>query len=80
MPPPQDDFVVLVVLAAILGVVVPILDVNRSNSAEQQLQLALVKDLDDVKGHNFIETFSKRSTKLSTKFKIENEALEEPSM
>lgn len=50
----MDDFVGFGV-AAVVGVFLPILDINIGDTADKKLELALVKDVDEVLGDEVVE-------------------------
>jgi hypothetical protein len=54
-PKVLNYFVVLSV-SAVVGMLLPILDVNVCNTTNQQLKLALVKDIDQICRNEFMET------------------------
>lgn len=55
LPEVLDDLVVLRV-PAVVGVLLPVLDVDVGDTADQQLELALVEDVDQIRGNEFVET------------------------
>jgi hypothetical protein len=54
LPEVLDDFVVFCV-AAVVGVFFPVFDVNVGDAANQELKLALVEDVDEIRGDEFVE-------------------------
>jgi hypothetical protein len=53
-PEVLDDFIVFRV-AAVVGVFLPVLDVNVCYAADEQLEFALVEDVDKVRGNQLVE-------------------------
>ena len=59
LPEVLDNLVVLRV-PAVVGVLLPVLDVDVGDTADQQLELALVEDVDQIRGNEFVETAQER--------------------
>lgn len=55
LPEVLDDLVVLCV-ATVVGVLLPVFDVDISNTTNQQLQLALVEHVDQIRRNELVET------------------------
>jgi hypothetical protein len=55
LPEVLDHFVVLRV-AAVVGVLLPVLDVNLGDTADEELELALVKHVHEIGGDELVET------------------------
>ena len=54
-PEVLDDFVILGV-ATVIGVFLPVLDVNVCNTTDKQLELAFVKNIYKIRGDELVET------------------------
>lgn len=54
LPEVLDDLVRLRV-AAVVGVLLPVLDVDVGDTADQELELALVEDIDEIRGNKLVE-------------------------
>jgi hypothetical protein len=54
LPEVLYDFVVLRV-AAVVGVLLPVVDVDVGDAADEQLEFALVEDVDQVRGDELVE-------------------------
>lgn len=55
LPEVLDDFIILGV-STIIGVLLPVIHINISDTANQQLELPFVKDIDKVWRYQLIES------------------------
>lgn len=55
LPEVLDDLVLLLV-ATVIGVLLPVIDVDIGNTTDEQLQLALVEDIDKIGWNELVET------------------------
>lgn len=55
LPEVLDDFVVFGV-AAVVGVLLPVFDVDVGDTADEEFEFTLVEDVDEVSGDELVET------------------------
>ena len=49
------DHLVLLLVAAVVGVFLPVVDVDVRDTADQELEFALVEDVDEIGGNELVE-------------------------
>lgn len=59
LPEVLDDLVVLGV-ATVVGVLLPVIDINVGNTTDEEFELALVKDVDKIWRNEFVEPADER--------------------
>lgn len=50
------DNLILLLVATVVGVLLPVIDVDIGNTTDEQLQLALVEDIDKIGRNELVET------------------------